>query len=221
MTTDLFVNLAHTEIRRVRYDARRKIQHKDYADLHGLSGLCLSSIEEPTDIPEQTFFLFENSLRTRSKAGALAAFWSYHAPRLKIAKADTRLLINPPVGLNLPDGSVVTLKTDSSGDVGAYGQVISRIDDPLIIRQVGYTFDEVDLFSPMADLLREVYLRVKPSSVIAVFEPSKRNNFWLTFLNIRKQSFTPPKELGLSLIPVFSDDIGDVELTVYGVESAV
>jgi hypothetical protein len=221
MTTDLFVNLAHTEIRRVRYDARRKIQHKDYAHLHGLSGLCLSSIEEPTDIPETVFFLFENSIKSRNKAGALVAFWAYHAPKLKLARAETRLLVNPPVGLKLPEGSVVTLKTESNADVGEYGQVISRLDDPLIVRQVGYTFTEVDLFSPMTELPREVYLRVKPSSVVAVFEPSKRNNFWLTFLDIRKPALVPPKDLGLSLIPVFADDLGDVELNVYGVEAAV
>jgi hypothetical protein len=217
--THLFYDVAHVEIRRARYDARRKIQSTEQAHLHNLAGLCLSSIEEDLEVSEAVHLQFERAMRERNSEAALAAFWVHNAPKVRLAKADARLLVNPPPGLQVPEGDVVTLSSDGGA---TYGKTVRRLDDPLIVRQIGYTFSEVDLFSPPSDLARDVYLRVKPLSVIAVFEPSQRNNFWMTFLGIKRSTFSPPKDLGMSLLKVFSDEVsGDVQLEVYGVESSV
>ena len=171
-----------------------------------------------TDIPDLAKLDLAKGVSKRDGPALLRAFWTAFASQVKLEPVDSRLLVNPPVGLSgLGEGQMFT----AGGFLkGSYGSPFK--DDPLIVSQIAGTFDRY--FDDVTVFYTEDRLPpiIMPGSTITLVRPNlKKHGFWMAWA-----------ELDLNFVPLLSSikedfgyktvldqDYDEFTITILGIEA--
>jgi hypothetical protein len=148
------------------------------ADLLQMTRMAVSSRE----VSGTTRLNIVDGIKHRNIGNLLCAFWTHYTNEIGLYPTSTRLLINPPLGLDVKADHFVTIKTQKFLN-GKYGEVIEHEVSDLFHTEG--VFNDVAIFWGAgidSNFARQLVThRVDVGTTITLLTPSQLHDFWLTW----------------------------------------
>jgi len=141
---------------------------------------ALMALNGQKDIGVSTKEMLDEAVSSLNGGSVLRAFWSHYANDVELYDAESRLLVNPPVGIQPNSQWVATLNTQPYL-TGSYGQKhvnVLSLDGPTQIEDIVVFYGQ--LVVPDVGLLR----LIAPGSTITMAMPSEIHHFWMSWIQL-------------------------------------